>query len=229
MLEQLFRGSISQGSISRGSNLQGSVLRRWVPHPLLSLTLLLIWLLLNNSIGPGNLLLGTLLALGLSRLTANFWPERPRLRKPIKLLAYLVQLFVDILIANLQVAFLILGPRERLRPAFVELPLELTDPFAITVLASVISLTPGTVSADVISPPPSNGRGGTEAKKARGGQNPWGAMADSKSGNERRPGLGVEAHQGAILLVHSIDAEDPAGLCRHLKQRYEAPLLEIFR
>ena len=37
----------------------------------------------------------------------------------------------------------------RLRPGFVELPLDLTDEFAITLLASTISLTPGTVSADV--------------------------------------------------------------------------------
>lgn len=174
-----------------------SRLRTWFPHPLLSLTLLAIWLLLNNSLGPGNILLGAALALILSRLTANFWPERPRLRKPLKLLAYLVQLFGDILIANLQVAVLILGPRKRLRPTFVELPLELTDPFAITVLASVISLTPGTVSVDVIAPSP---------------------------GHKASP-----ANTRSTLLVHSLDAEDAERLCQHLKQRYEAPLLEIFR
>jgi multicomponent K+:H+ antiporter subunit E len=55
----------------------------------------------------------------------------------------------DILTANMAVAILILGPPRRLRPGFVELPLDLTDEFAITLLASTISLTPGTVSADV--------------------------------------------------------------------------------
>ncbi|MBK5969863.1 MULTISPECIES: Na+/H+ antiporter subunit E [Thiorhodovibrio] len=199
------------------------LLHSWVPHPLLSLTLLIIWLLLNNSIGPGNLLLGSLLALSLSRVTANFWPERPRLRKPLKLLAYLVQLFVDILIANLQVALLILGPRTRLHPAFVELPLELTDPFAITVLASVISLTPGTVSADVIQPAKRDGR----STRGDSTGNGLGADADSRFGPASDARVGT--HAGTILLVHSIDAEDAAALCRHLKQRYEAPLLEIFR
>lgn len=179
-------------------------LRTWFPHPLLSLMLLAIWLLLNNSLGPGNIVLGTILALTLSRLTANFWPERPRLRKPLILLAYLVRLFGDILIANLQVAVLILGPRKRLRPTFVALPLELTDPFAITVLASVISLTPGTVSVDVLPvAPPGAG--------------------------SREPGAPNTRADHQRLLVHSLDAEDAERLCQHLKQRYEAPLLEMFR
>ena len=186
------------------------LLHAWFPHPLLSLTLLMIWLLLNNSLGLGNVLLGTVLALTLSRLTANFWPERPRVLKPLKLMRYLVQLFFDILIANLQVAVLILGPSKRLRPTFVELPLELTDPFAITVLASVISLTPGTVSADLIPAAEAS----TDDKKPNG------------SGNG--PGYGNGDKTGVVLLVHSIDAADAAALCRQLKQRYEAPLLEIF-
>jgi multicomponent K+:H+ antiporter subunit E len=166
-------------------------LRHWIPHPLLSLALLLIWLLLNNSLGLGNLLLGSLLALMLSRLTANFWPERPRIAKPVLLVRYLVRLMGDILVANLQVAVRILGPKTRLRPAFIEVPLDLTDPFAITLLASVISLTPGTVSADLIPGRPERG--------------------------------------GATLLVHSLDVDDPVALSHHLKQRYEAPLREIFR
>lgn len=174
------------------------LLRAWFPHPWLSLALLLIWLLLNNSIGLGNIVLGSIFALAISRLTANFWPERPRILKPLKLLGYVMRLMLDILVANLQVAVLILGPRKRLRPAFVELPLELTDPFAITVLASVISLTPGTVSADLFGP------------------------------EDNKPVKGQTASGPSVLLVHTIDAADPQALCRHLKERYEAPLLEIF-
>ncbi|MNN12634.1 Na(+)/H(+) antiporter subunit E [compost metagenome] len=55
----------------------------------------------------------------------------------------------DIVVANLQVARLVVGPTQTLRPAFVEIPLELTDDLPITILASVITLTPGTVSADL--------------------------------------------------------------------------------
>ena len=37
---------------------------RLLPYPLLSLSLLALWLLLNQSLGPGHLLLGTVHAVG---------------------------------------------------------------------------------------------------------------------------------------------------------------------
>jgi multicomponent K+:H+ antiporter subunit E len=43
----------------------------------------------------------------------------------------------------------VLGPVKDLQPGVVEVPLDLRDRFAITVLTSTVSLTPGTVSADV--------------------------------------------------------------------------------
>jgi multicomponent K+:H+ antiporter subunit E len=52
-------------------------------------------------------------------------------------------------IANLQVAAIILGPLSRLRPAFVRVPLDLRTDFAVTVLASTVTLTPGTVSVEI--------------------------------------------------------------------------------
>ena len=55
----------------------------------------------------------------------------------------------DIIVANLQVAAIILGPLSRLRPAFVRVPLDLRTDFAVTVLASTVTLTPGTVSVEI--------------------------------------------------------------------------------
>ena len=55
----------------------------------------------------------------------------------------------DIVVANLEVARLVLGPSDRLHPAFIELPLDIDEPFVATVLASIITLTPGTVSVDI--------------------------------------------------------------------------------
>jgi multicomponent K+:H+ antiporter subunit E len=124
-------------------------MNRWLPQPLFSVFLWLVWLLLTNSVTPGHLLLGALLALALPLFTVRFWPDRPRLRKPLHLLRYIAVLFWDIILANLTVARLILGPTARLRPAFIRLPLELRNEFAIVMLANTISLTPGTVSADL--------------------------------------------------------------------------------
>lgn len=123
---------------------------RWLlPHPLMTLTLAVVWLLLVNTLDPGQLLLGLLLGVLIPRFTDAFWPERPRLKRPGLMLRYLARLLADIVVANFQVARLILGPAQRLRPAFIELPVTLRDPFAVSVLASTISLTPGTVSADL--------------------------------------------------------------------------------
>lgn len=123
--------------------------RRWLPHPLLSLTLFAVWLLLVNSVSPGSVLFALVLAVLVPSFSNTFWPDHPRIRRPLLLVLYGLNLVWDIVVANLHVARLILGPAARLRPAFVRMPIELRDEFAITLLASTVSLTPGTVSADI--------------------------------------------------------------------------------
>lgn len=124
-------------------------MNRLVPQPMFSLFLWLVWLLLVNALDPGHIVLGAFLALALPLFTARFWPDQPCMGRPLTLLAYLAVFLWDIVVANLTVARLILGPVGRLRPAFVTLPLDLKNDFAITVLAHSISLTPGTVSSKV--------------------------------------------------------------------------------
>ena len=121
-----------------------------LPHPLLSLLLLLIWLLLNNSATPGQLLLGALLGVLIPLFTRRFWPQPPqRLARPGLLLRFAGRVLWDIIVANFAVARVVLGPRSALRPAFVQVPLDVEGDIAMTVLASVVSLTPGTLSADL--------------------------------------------------------------------------------
>ncbi len=126
-----------------------SMMNRLLPQPLFSVFLLLVWLLLVNTVAPGHLVLGTVLAIALPLFSSRFWPDRPRIHSPWKLLRYIAVLLWDIGLANLAVARLILGPTRKLRPAFIHLPLDLQNEFAISVLASTISLTPGTVSSDL--------------------------------------------------------------------------------
>ena len=122
---------------------------RLLPHPVLSTMLLIIWLLLHDSIAPGIVLSGVVLAVALPLLTRRFWPEAPQRTRlaPLPRLAAVV--LWDIVAANLRVARLILGPARRRHPRFIELPLEVTSPLAITTLAGIITLTPGTVSANL--------------------------------------------------------------------------------
>lgn len=159
--------------------------RPWLPHPHLSILLLVIWLLLVNSLAPGQILLGAVLAILVPIYTSEFWNERPTLVRLLPLLRYALVLLGDIVAANLQVARLILGPSSQLRPAFIRYPLTLESDFAITLLASTISLTPGTVTADVDA-------------------------------------------EGRTLLIHALDVDDEEALVRHIRERYEMPLKEIF-
>lgn len=126
-----------------------SRLGRLLPYPLQSATLLVVWLLLMNSASPGQIVLGSVLAIAVPRLLAAFHPAVPPVRKPWTLIRLLLVVLWDIVVANIQVAIQVLGPNSALRPAFVILPLDLENDVAIAMLASIISLTPGTVSADL--------------------------------------------------------------------------------
>lgn len=123
------------------------MMARLLPHPLLTLVLAAVWLLLNNSAAPGHVLLGLLLGWLIPLFTLRFWPERVSIRRPGLLLRFIAILLADIVVANLAVARRILAGPGGLRPAFVEVPLDLEGDLAISFLANVICLTPGTVSA----------------------------------------------------------------------------------
>jgi multicomponent K+:H+ antiporter subunit E len=120
-----------------------------LPHPRLSVVLFIMWLLLNNKIAPGYIVLGTVIALLIPIITRVLWPQRAQIQRPDLVLRLMATLLWDIVKANIEVTARILGPQANLRPRFVKLSLELRGDFAITTLASVLSLTPGTVTADV--------------------------------------------------------------------------------
>ena len=123
-------------------------MKRLLPYPSLTLVLWLTWLLLKG-FSVGHALLGLILAVVLPLGTRPFWPQVPLVRDRMGLLRFVLRVAKDILLANLAVALKVLGPVKDLQPGFVEVPLDLRDSFAITVLTSTVSLTPGTVSADV--------------------------------------------------------------------------------
>lgn len=126
------------------------MLARLLPHPLLTATLTLVWLMLLNAFSLGGLLLGVLLGVLIPLLTREYWPMRPRLRRPLKCASYAALVLYDIVAANFVVAKVILfKPNRRLQPRFVTIPLDIRTPEAIAVLAGTITMTPGTVSADL--------------------------------------------------------------------------------
>lgn len=124
-------------------------MNRLLPHPGLSALLIVMWIVMVGEVSFGALFLGLLVGVLVPLFTAPWWPGRPRVRF-LPACRYAAVVLWDIIVANFQVAAIILFKRTRdLKPAWLAIPLELTSPEAITVFAGTISLTPGTVSADV--------------------------------------------------------------------------------
>jgi multicomponent K+:H+ antiporter subunit E len=123
---------------------------RMLPRPWLSLALLLMWLLLNQSLAAGHWLLGAVLGTVLPLLLQRLAPMPVRrVSKPFKLLRLIALLLWDIVLANLVVARQVLFQRQQLQPGFVYVPLERDDELVAVLLASMITLTPGTVGVRV--------------------------------------------------------------------------------
>ena len=124
--------------------------RRIFPHPLLTVLLTLVWLLLVNRFSWNSVLFGFFLGVLIPFVIRPYWPDMSRMRNPLKIAEYIAVVIYDIFMANITVAYLILFKRvDDLRPAWIAIPMRLRTPEAITVLAGTITLTPGTVSCDI--------------------------------------------------------------------------------
>jgi multicomponent K+:H+ antiporter subunit E len=121
---------------------------RLLPAPRLSLFLLIFWLLIQNAITPGLVVLGILLAWAIPLYTSRGSDFHIRVAKPLKAVEYFFVVLVDIVVSNFSIAAIILSPRRRIYPAWIEYPLNIEGELPITILASTISLTPGTISTE---------------------------------------------------------------------------------
>ncbi len=126
------------------------MLKRLFPHPVLSVLLVIVWLMLVNGFKIGSLVMALILAIVIPILTAPYWPNRPPLRQIPAFTRYLLLVMWDILVANIQVAKIILFmPADRIQSAWIPVPIDLKSPEAITLLAGTITMTPGTLTADM--------------------------------------------------------------------------------
>lgn len=120
-----------------------------VPAPWWSLFLLAFWLLLQNKVSVGATLLGIVLAVVIPLYTLRARDYRTTLHHPLLAVQYFFILLGDIIVSNFNIAAIILRPRKNIKPALIEFPLEISGTVPITILASTISLTPGTISAEL--------------------------------------------------------------------------------
>lgn len=117
---------------------------RIFPHPLLMVALVIMWLLLQQSVGLGHILMGFFVAWGASHAMARLQPHKPKIRRPGLVLKLIAEVTVDILRSNIAVSRIILaGSNRKTTAGFIKMPLELKDPAALAVLSCIITATPG--------------------------------------------------------------------------------------
>ncbi len=118
----------------------------WFGHPVLSVLLGVSWLALSHSLAPVHLLSAVLIGLIVPRLLRPFladasglyWPAIPRL---------VAIVLWDIVVSNVVVAKLVLGPLGNMSPGWIPVPLASDHHRVNALFASIITTTPGTVSA----------------------------------------------------------------------------------
>lgn len=163
---------------------------RLLPHPIVSLALFVMWLLLAETVAPGPAVVALLVALFCGWALAALRPGHSRAgRQPLRRMGLALRLAgmvaADTLRSNIAVAKVILHPRPERRSGFLRIQLSLREPQALAVLAVILTATPGTAWVEY----------------------------DSEEG---------------WLLLHVLDLIDEEEWVRIVKDRYEAPLLEIF-
>lgn len=127
-------------------------MKHWLPSPLMSGYLLALWLLLNQSVAPGQWLLGGFLAVAVPLLMRPLQPMGyPRVGRPLVLVRLLAMALVEIVRSCFNVGRIILFVQsERVRSQFIKIPLDMHNPFGLAGLSCLINITPGTVWVEIL-------------------------------------------------------------------------------
>lgn len=125
------------------------MLKKLFPSVSFAVLVFVLWLLMVDSVTPGHLVMAAVLAVVVPLFGARLDREFARvgtLRPVPRLLAVTAW---DIVRSNVEVARRILGPESAIAPGFIWVPLDIRNIHGIAALTSMITLTPGTVSAEL--------------------------------------------------------------------------------
>lgn len=116
---------------------------------IVNLLLTLVWTVVTGSFTLHNLALGFLIGAVSLLLVREQLPASLNRARPVKVLLLAGLFFKELTLSAIKVALMVLRPNMRLRPGIFAFPLTITRDFEITLLANLITLTPGTLSVDV--------------------------------------------------------------------------------
>lgn len=105
-----------------------------------------LWVILTSDFSYQNFILGILLSSLITLYTGSLFTQKIYYNKLHKILFLLLFFIWELILANLRVAFEIMKPRMTFTPGIVEIPLDVKNDIHITLLANMITLTPGTLT-----------------------------------------------------------------------------------
>jgi len=116
---------------------------------LLNILLAIAWMLLTGELTAENFIEGLIIGyiiLWVSKAALGGAKYFKKIPKAISFFFYFVK---ELIVANLKVAFDIITPKDYMKPGIVAVTLDAETDMEITLLANLITLTPGTLSLDV--------------------------------------------------------------------------------
>ena len=116
---------------------------------LISLLLAIVWMIVIGEFSPLSLLLGFLLAYTLVALAWGGGDSFKYFRRAWLAFRFFIFFIRELIIANLRIAYYTLSPLTKLRPGILAIELDEMTDIEITVLGSLVTLTPGTLTLDV--------------------------------------------------------------------------------
>lgn len=114
-----------------------------------NILLMLIWVFLSGSYDAYNFTFGFILGFLIIWIIGSSNGRTKYVKIVPRVIAFLIYFIYEVIVANLQVAYEVMTPNLHVRPGIVKIPLDVTTDLEISLLANLITLTPGTLSLDV--------------------------------------------------------------------------------
>ncbi len=116
---------------------------------LLNVVLALVWMFLSHSYNPSSFIVGYLLGILILLGFRKFFNSRFYLIKVWAVIKLFFLFIKELILANISVLKVIIKPKLDMKPGIFALKTDLKQPWEITLLANLITLTPGTLVIDV--------------------------------------------------------------------------------
>jgi multicomponent Na+:H+ antiporter subunit E len=114
-----------------------------------NLLLSFIWIAITGAFTFENFVFGFALSFFLLWIITINRSENKYFSRGPKIISFVFFFIYELIKANLQVAYDVITPKHFMKPGIVKIPLDATSDLEITLLANLITLTPGTLSLDV--------------------------------------------------------------------------------